>query len=522
VRADRVELPPDVVMTVGLTAGLTAGMTAGQLTDGRLIVEPTTAPIPGLRSTRLDPAVIMAGCLVFAIVMFLPSILNDADTLWHIRAGAWILEHRAIPWTDPFSFTAGDRPWFTIEWFSEVLMALAFRLGGMQGIMALTAGAVGLTAALLLHHLRRFLPGCYALLGTFVALLDAEPSLFARPHLLAWPCLVLWCGGLAAARANRTAPSFALLPVMLLWVNLHGSFMAGLLLAGGFMLEALCEAGADRRRVLRTWGAFILAAWAVALLNPNFLAGELFPFHVINMKSNLWITEWRPPDFSSIGPLELTLLGGLALGFSGKVRLPPVRLLMLLGLVHGALSHGRNEQLLGIVGALILAEPLGATLARGGAEASGVAVRRLAAAASVVAVAALVGRMVLPLSPERSGAAFAEVLGRVPPSVRTRPVLNAYDLGGALIFNGVRPFIDGRAADLYGDAFVTRYASIEAADRGTLQRTLSEYGIVWAVFPSGSLVIQMLEQETGWARLADMNGIVIDVRKDQLADFLVK
>jgi len=27
--------------------------------------------------------------------------------------------------------------------------------------------------------------------------------LLARPHLLAWPCLAIWCGGLVAARANR-------------------------------------------------------------------------------------------------------------------------------------------------------------------------------------------------------------------------------------------------------------------------------------------------------------------------------
>ncbi len=60
------------------------------------------------------------------------------------------------------------------------------------------------------------------------------------------------------------------------------------------------------------------------------------------------------------------ILGGLALGLSGKVRLPPMRLLMLLGLIHGALSHARNEQLLGLLGMLILAEPLGASLARGG------------------------------------------------------------------------------------------------------------------------------------------------------------
>ena len=164
-------------------------------------------------------------------------------------------------------------------------MALAFRTGGMAGVMILAAGATGLTAAVLLHHLRRFLPGIYALTALIVALGNAAPSMLARPHLLAWPCLAIWCGGLVTARANRTTPSLALLPVMVIWVNLHGSFMLGLLLPGAFMVEALFDRDADHPRVLTSWTLFILAAWSTALLNPDFFAGVLFPIHLLGMKS---------------------------------------------------------------------------------------------------------------------------------------------------------------------------------------------------------------------------------------------
>ena len=102
---------------------------------------------------------------------------------------------------------------------------------------------------------------------------------------MAVPGLALWCGGLVTARANRTAPSFALLPVMVIWVNLHGSFMLGLLLPGVFMIEALFDRGADHRQVLTSWTLFILAAWSAALLNPDFSAGVVFPIHLLRMKS---------------------------------------------------------------------------------------------------------------------------------------------------------------------------------------------------------------------------------------------
>src|ERR1700733_8860503 len=131
---------------------MTAWLTAYHLSPG-------PAMTTGLRRTGFGLAPVIAFCLVFALVLFLPQILNDSDTLWQIRTGEWILNHHAIPATDPFSYTAGDRPWVGHEWLPETLMALAYRAGGasngMIGIMVLAASASGLTAALLLHHLRR-------------------------------------------------------------------------------------------------------------------------------------------------------------------------------------------------------------------------------------------------------------------------------------------------------------------------------------------------------------------------------
>jgi hypothetical protein len=464
----------------------------------------------------LDPAPVMAFCVMFALVMFLTAILDDGDTYWQIRTGEWILNHLAIPSIDPFSFTAGDRPWFAHEWLAETLMALAYRSDGIAGVMVLAAAATGLTAAILMHHLRCFLPGIYAVLGVIVALANAAPSLLARPHLLAWPCLALWCGGLVTARANRTPPSFWLLPVMLVWVNLHGSFMIGLLLPGAFLIEALLDPAANHRQVLAHWAGFILAAWAVALLNPDGLAGVLFPFHMLGMKNLTWIGEWQQTDFSWIQPLEMMIVAGLVLGLTGKVRLPPIRLLMLLGLIHGSLTHARNEQLLGIVGVLMLAEPLGASLGRGSAAKLGAAWRHLATGAAVLAAIALAVRVATPLGPERTGADFAATMARVPASLRAQPVLNDYSLGGKLIFQNMRPFIDSRA-DLYGDAFLSRYRRITWPEQDALESALSEYGIAWTIFPSSQLIVWMMDHEPGWHRLLAADGVVIHVRDTEAA-----
>ncbi len=85
-------------------------MRAVQIADDRLLADTAMVAVGRRQLIAVDPAVVIAGCLMFALVLFLPPILNDGDTLWQIRTGAWILDHRAIPATDPFSFTAGDRP----------------------------------------------------------------------------------------------------------------------------------------------------------------------------------------------------------------------------------------------------------------------------------------------------------------------------------------------------------------------------------------------------------------------------
>src|SRR5262249_57559185 len=109
------------------------------------IMRARMTPFTGFR--RFEPTVVIAFCLTFALVMFLPPILNDGDTLWQIRTGEWILDHRAIPAVDPFSFTAGDRRWFAHEWLAETLLAFAWRAAGMSGVMILPAGATALTPA---------------------------------------------------------------------------------------------------------------------------------------------------------------------------------------------------------------------------------------------------------------------------------------------------------------------------------------------------------------------------------------
>src|SRR5215470_12385781 len=75
------------------------------------------------------PAIVM-----LTIIAFAQKLAKDGDVFWHIAAGQWMLDHGAVPHTDPFSYTFAGAAWNPQEWLSEILMALIYRGGGWSGL----------------------------------------------------------------------------------------------------------------------------------------------------------------------------------------------------------------------------------------------------------------------------------------------------------------------------------------------------------------------------------------------------
>src|SRR5262249_52114282 len=157
--------------------------------------------------------------------------------------------------------TFAGRPWVAHEWLSEVLMALAYRVGGWSGLMLLFALAIAKLVAILGTELRRWLGPASQLAALGLAFALLEPLLLRRPHMLALPLLAVWIVGLLRAREAGRAPSLWLAPLMTLWANMHGSFVFGLALAGAFATEAVLAAGKGNRiKAALPWAGFCAAA----------------------------------------------------------------------------------------------------------------------------------------------------------------------------------------------------------------------------------------------------------------------
>ncbi len=467
----------------------------------------STADRPGAGLLLIAlPALLVAACVAFA-----PQVLNDGDTYWHLATGEWMLQHRAVLHADPFSYTAAGRPWQTHEWFSEILMAAAYDAAGWGGVQLLFGSAAGLAAAVMGAELRRHLPPLSQIMTLVLAFAGFSGSLLARPHLLALPVLALWTVGLLRARALQRAPSLWLWPLMTLWANLHGSFVIGLGVAGVLAIEAVLEAGADRLAAVRGWGLFLAGAVLAALLTPHGIEGFLFPLNIMGMKILPGIVEWRAADFSHLGPFELALIAALFVTLSRGVKIPVIRLLLLLGLVHLGLHQVRHQMVLGCVGALLLAEPLGKVLvAETRPGGGGLGWRPAAIVVGLAAALLAATRLWLPTVRTDGPTSPVSALAHVPPALRAQPVFNEYGMGGYLIFEGVKPFIDGRA-DMYGDRFVSDYFAADS-DPERLEQTLAAHKVTWTILDPRSPAIAVLDALPGWKRLYNDKVAVVHVK----------
>jgi hypothetical protein len=454
------------------------------------------------------------------------KLLQDGDTLWHIAAGQWILQHGAIPTRDAYSHTMRGAAWTAHEWLSEIILAVAHQAGGWPLLVAITALAFTATIALLTRALLRWLEPIYVLLFVMLAVVMTVSHLLARPHVLAMPLMMVWTIELVHASEANRAPRLWLLPVMTLWANLHGGFTLGIALAFAFALESLLAARREQRLAAsaKSWGIFLVLAVTSALLTPHGTQGLWFTWQTLFESSYSLgrIGEWRSPNFQTFQPLELWLLGGLALAMYQGLRLPPIRLALLLVLLHLALKHIRNVELVGLLAPVIVAAPLAAQWRRAQQanqqlEGADRFFRKLAQPAGDGAV--LISLLILaaatiwlarsrPVEPPEMAAPVLAVQAVQKAGIKG-PVLNSYGWGGYLIYAGIPPFIDGRA-DIYGDSFFKRYSeALELRSPDALPNLLTRYKITWTLLSPDSAAVSMLDHLPQWRRLyADETAVV--------------
>lgn len=473
------------------------------------------------RARVLVPLCVGAGAYLFFLYVG-DSLLQDSDTFWQIRIGQWILDHRALPTTDFYSFTRSGAPWISTSWLSQVLFAFSHAQWGWAGPVILTAIGVALTAAIFVYLLDAQIETPRAVLFAMLALLLSQSlhHVLARPHILALPVMVAWVGLLMAAADRRSAPSWHWLPLMALWANLHGGFVLGLALIGPIALEAVEHAEKGRRlQLFMHWVLFGIGALVASCCTPYGWGTLLGAAKILSLGELLsLIFEWMPANFATFTAFEGALFGLIAFGYYRGLVLSAPRIFLILFLTWSALTHVRSIEAFAFLVPLVLAKPLGQTFPRRQPDAIGNErgpARYVTALGALMIVAASWTSTLLYTGHHR----FTFTMTQTPIAAvdlleqrKAQRIFNAYEFGGYLISRGIPVYVDGRA-ELYGEKFVMDFfKATEGKKPELLPRLLDEYKIDATLLVADAPGPQILDQLKGWKRIYTDDIAVVHVR----------
>ncbi len=299
------------------------------------------------------------------------ALLTDANTGVHVRVGEWILAHHAAPRRDLFSFVLEGQAWCDWEWLADALYGLLHRFHKLAAIVTLCMAALSLLALVIYRTACLYARPAVAFAITALIMAVSTIHWLARPHLFSWLLLAVFGWLIERSRVTGKRSCLLALPVlMLLWVNLHPGFVAGLaLLAVWFVAEGVNSNnrfarrhGIDHGRA-REWACWFgligLACLGATLANPYGIALHRHVLWYLFSPSSVTpcVTEWSSPDFHNprLRCFELFLPISAAAGLWSACRQRWAWSALSLGGLHLALAAVRNVPICAVLCAAPLA-----------------------------------------------------------------------------------------------------------------------------------------------------------------------
>lgn len=298
---------------------------------------------------------------------------TDADLFGHVTIGERILDTRAIPATNTYSYTEPDHPWINQYWLSEVIFALIYRGFGNPGLilfmMAMSLGMIAIAYQLIRKHY----PQTHVF-TTFIVLLmtigTLRTGITIRPQLFTYLFTMIMLYQLTDMKMKRS--HFILLPVLfLLWANLHGGVIAGY---GILFIWSVVMVFRNRKSNVKNLYLQLTGLWGLSLLaflvNPygwNLIKFLLFATRL----DHGFIREWKAINWFdySILSFKLVLLIYLPFLFYGLFRIRVVGLFvtaMSLITLLLAITHVRHTAFFALTLPIFIPRPLNVIVMRYG------------------------------------------------------------------------------------------------------------------------------------------------------------
>jgi len=420
-----------------------------------------------------------------------------------------MIDHRHLLDRDVFSFTMAGTGYSTGQWLGEVVYAALYRAGDWLAISVLRAALVAVATFFISRVVLRYQSNpLWAIAPLIAAVLVSKIIWGDRPQLFSLALFPIFLFVALSARLDGHARrAFVLVPLALLWANLHGAFIVGIAVLGVVSVESWLS-GASDRRILTL--VFVVSA-AATLVNPSGIGAYAAAAGYASSASV--VVEERPLDVTTGAGTVFAALLLIALGLAMLVgrdivadRLRAPLLWAGLAVPFAALGmlHQRQLPFASMVIAPIVAALASAVFARRVSPAPNVprVTASLVVVGSVVAAAAFIL-----IAGSRSPDLAAYPMAAVPLlRDRTGNLFNEYDWGGYLIFALPEhpTYVDGRGAALYPPSLIAEFQNAVALRPG-YREALDRRGVRFVlVRPDRALAVAL--RDANWLLLGEEPG----------------
>jgi hypothetical protein len=447
------------------------------------------------------------------------NLLGGADVGFHIRAGEYIMDNFTIPTHDIFSSSTPPLPWTPPEWLAEVIFSTLYKPFGLTSVVVFMVFVIAAIYAILFKFLRS--SGVRIIVAALIVVLAAGASAIhwlARPHVFSLLILLIWYIILDTYQYQRKNYLYLLPFLMLLWVNLHGSFVMGFILLIVYIAGNFLKAGFAKEERQESSGRtkvfilFFFLCLLASLLNPQGYKILFSPFEVANSEIMEHVYEWMSPNFH-LGLIYeyLLLIMILVLGVSAK-RLNIIEVMLVLLFTHMSLFSARFIPLY----AIIISPILGKQIDRIIEDLKGKGfIREListsdnmatvdsktkwhlwsVAAMAVVIFMCLTGRISYHFDRNKMPVDAVEFLKseKIEGKVFNDDVFGSYMIYAA--WPDYEVFFDGR--DMYGKERTEDYLMVTGLERGW-EDVLKKYDITWIIYHNKSALSNLLLERDDW------------------------
>ena len=500
--------------------------------SGPVTARAASASWPFFKPTFLDLFFISTIVWLFALnPMGWNSLLADGDTGWHIRAGEYMWSHKSFIHADFFSFSNAGKLWYAWEWGAELLFAGLNAIGGLKGVVLFSGIVITLSMTVLFRHMVwRGTSPLVAMAISLLATSAASNHYLARPHVITFLFLAASLFLIDIDRRTPTRWLWALVPLTLVWANMHGGFFS-LIACLGLIAVGHLLAGEWWKTFRYSLAGFLCLL--VSVINPY---GIGLHKHMVEYLQSNWIKnvveEFQSPKFrgENVFQFEALMFVGIAIAGLYIQKRKYSEAFLILFWAHNALVSARHISVFVLVACPFIAAEISGwlnALCAGKSKKSIPGILKSMSDDLYPACIRISIWLALPMiglalwnDPKRWPQDFPKerfpvaMVNKHGQTLTASTVLAPDEWGDYMIYRfypKARVFFDGRS-DFYGPELGKDYIALMQAEFNW-EQLLEKHKFTAAFIPPGWPLASILKRHAGWRIVEDDGDAILFVRR---------